>query len=116
MQVDNFTGDNDHTSPEVHLISLKSGLKAKHKKETLLDALDNNLQRLRDSVPSTKSNLGEVTRALTQPRVHPLVIADDHQISLQVKITIIIILIALLIAVIVIIVHAYERAYVHITK
>lgn len=106
-----FTGDNDHTSPEVHLISLKSGLKAKHKKEVLLDVLDNNLQRLKDSVPSTKSTLDEVTFALTQPRIHPLVIPDDHQISLRVKITMIIILIGILIAALVIIVHTYVNKH-----
>lgn len=104
-----FTGDDDHTSPEVHLISLKSGLKAKHKKEALLDVLDNNLQRLRDSVPSTKSSLDEVTLALTQPRIHPLVIPDDHQISLRAKITVIIILIGVLIAALIIIVHIYNN-------
>ena len=104
-----FTGDNDHTSPEVQLISLKSGLKAKHKKEVLLDVLDNNLQRLKDSVPSTKSSLDEVTFALTQPRIHPLVIPDDHQISLPVKVTIFIIIIGLLIAVLIIIVHVYKH-------
>ena len=100
-----FIGDTDNISPEVHLISLKSGLKAKHKKEDLLDVLDNNLQRLKDSVPSTKSSLDEVTLALTQPRIHPLVIPDDHKISLTAKITIIVIVIGILIAALVIIVH-----------
>ena len=104
-----FIGDTDNISPEVHLISLKSGLKAKHKREDLLDALDNNLQRLRDSVPSTKSSLDEVTIALTQPRIHPLVIPDDHKISLPAKITIIIIVIGILIAVLVIIVHIFKN-------
>lgn len=93
----------------MHLISLKSGLKAKHKKEALLDVLDNNLQRLRDSVPSTKSSLDEVTLALTQPRIHALVLPDDHQISLRAKIAIITIVIGLLIAAVVIIVHIYYR-------
>ena len=84
-------------------------MKAKHKKETLLEVLDNNLQRLRDSVPSTKSNLDEVTYALTQPRIHPLVIPDDSQISLRIKIIIILIVIGILIAVVVTIVHVYKR-------
>lgn len=106
--INNFAGEDDHTSPEVHLISLKSGLKAKHKKETLLDVLDNNLQRLKDSVPSTKSSLDEVTLALTKPRIHPLVIPDEHQISLRTKIAIFIILIGILVAVLIIIVHIYK--------
>ena len=104
-----FIGDTDNISPEVHLISLKSGLKAKHKREDLLDALDDNLQRLRDSVPSTKSSLDEVTLALTQPRIHPLVIPDDHKISLRAKITIIIIVIGILVAVLVIILHIFYK-------
>ena len=104
-----FVGDIDNISPEVHLITLKSGLKAKHKKEDLLDVLDSNLQRLRDSVPSTKSSLDEVTLALTQPRIHPLVVPDDHRISLPAKITIIVILIGMLIAATVIIVHIYNK-------
>ena len=104
-----FIGDTDNISPEVHLISLKSGLKAKHKREDLLDVLDDNLQRLRDSVPSTKSSLDEVTIALTQPRIHPLVIPDDHKISLRAKIIIIIIVIGILIAVLVIILHIFSK-------
>ena len=100
------TGDNDLNTEEVRLISLKSGLKAKHKTETLLDVLDTNLQRLRDSVPSTKSSLDEVTHALTQKRIHPLIIPDDHQISLKVKLLLILLVIGIIITGIVIYIHS----------
>ena len=100
-----FAGDNDLNTAEVHLISLKSGLKAKHKTETLLDVLDTNLQRLRDSVPSTKSSLDEVTYALTQKKIHPLVLPDDHQMSLKVKLLLILLVIGIIITGVVIYIH-----------
>jgi len=53
--------------------------------------------------------LEEVMYELTQKKIHPLVIPDEHHISLKVKLLLILLVIGIIITGIVIFMHQYKN-------
>lgn len=56
-------------------ISIQSALKWKHSRQTLLNKLDEDLQRVKDSNES-QSNVREVRLTLDVPSIHPVTIQE----------------------------------------
>ena len=71
-EADVESGPDQETEPVFQTVSLKSALKWKHNTNTLLEQLDLNLAAIRSNNSSLKSDMKEVTIAMTQPCIYPL--------------------------------------------
>ena len=71
-EADVESGPDQDTEPIYQTVSLKSALKWKHNTNTLLEQLDMNLAAMRSNNQSLKSDMNQVTIAMTRPCIYPL--------------------------------------------
>ena len=71
-EADVESGPDQDMEPVYQTVSLKSALKWKHNTNTLLEQLDMNLSAIRSNNSSLKSDMNQVTIAMTQPCIYPL--------------------------------------------
>lgn len=72
---DDESGDSD--SPEYRDISIQSAIKWKHTNQTLLQKLDDDLQRVRDDTEKRISNAREVRFTMDNPAIQPVAHKKD---------------------------------------
>ena len=74
---DDESGDSD--APEYRDISIQSALRWKHTNNTLLQKLDDDLQRVRDETERKITNAKEVRFTMEGPAIHPVVYKDPSK-------------------------------------
>ena len=59
-------------------ISIQSALKWKHNRQTLLEKLDEDLEKAKTTVENQKSNLNEVRLIFDTPTLHPISVHQEY--------------------------------------